>query len=148
MESWLSYLIEMFGPDELTSLCESFVNRHYRMILDIAEKTEVEEGQNVRTTLDQHNSFEIVMVKWKGISRSPMHVHQRKDEQGISDSVVIVVSGSILEERVKNGKVSLSIAKKDSPPIVISSDEKHEITSLEDSITINIYSPPAYNRIV
>ncbi len=133
----------------LQKTLEEYRLKFFDDLLNIAENTKTNPGQNIRISVMECAEYEIVLVKWHGISRSPMHVHQSKTVDNISISCVYVINGKILQSiRKANSKeIYLSIAK-EKDLITILEDEEHEITSLEDSITLNIYSPPAYNRQV
>jgi len=133
---------------EIAKIADEYVFDNNEDLIKQAKSIKALPGCNVRETIVRTPDYEIVLVKWEGVSRSPMHIHQRHDELGRSTSIVYILEGSLLEERQIGDKTSLVVLKRLMDPVIIPSTESHEVTSLENSITVNIYSPPAYNKAV
>lgn len=87
----------------------------------------------------RNNKFEIIFISWYSNSIAPLHLHPK------NGCILKVLKGKLQERRLFNNEIlEKTILKENDISYIDDTIGPHEITALNFSISMHIYSPPGF----
>ena len=102
---------------------------------DWKEYVEFSENKYLRRIVKQNENIEILILSWKKGQETKIHDHSK------NGCILRVLNGSLQETRYGVVK-EITNLEKDSIGYIDNSEGLHQISALDNSVSLHIYSPP------